>query len=340
MIGVVPARDEAGVVGQAITSLLKQEFPGQLEVILVDDHSSDGTAEAAREAAAKAGAGDRLNVIAAGPLPEGWTGKLWAIAEGLKLASARRADYFLLTDADVVHAPQNVVGLVARAETEDLDLTSLMVKLECRTPAERAMIPAFLFFFLKLYPPAWIASANRRTAAAAGGCVLIRPAALERLGGIVSIRGELIEDCALARGVKRRGGKIWMGLASKTRSLRQSQSFGDIWRMIARTAFTQLRYSVWLLAGTILGMAVLYLAPVLLLLSGDRMAFALGLAAWLLMTLAFLPSLRFYGRSILWGPALPLVACFYLGATLDSAIRYWAGRGGVWKGRAQAARHL
>ena len=338
VVAVIPARNEATVAGQAIASLLEQEFPGQLEVILVDDHSSDDTAEAAREAAARAGAGDRLNVIAAGPLPEGWTGKLWAIAEGLKLASQRNPDYFLFTDADILHAPQNVAGLVARAEAGNLDLASLMVKLHCQTPAERAMIPAFLFFFLKLYPPAWIANPIRRTAGAAGGCMLIRPQALEQIGGIGAIRGELIEDCALAREVKRRRGRIWLGVAGKTHSLRQLHSFGEIWQMIARSAFTQLRYSALFLAGTLLGMAVTYLAPILLLFSGDRVVFGLGLASWLLMSLAYLPTPRFYGRSIAWGPALPFVACFYLGATLDSAVRYWTGRGGEWKGRAQSLR--
>jgi len=338
VVAVIPARNEAAVVGQAIASLLEQEFPGQLEVILVDDHSSDGTAEAAREAAARAGAGDRLNVIAAGPLPEGWTGKLWAIAEGLKLGSQRNPDYFLFTDADILHAPQNVAGLVARAEAGNLDLASLMVKLHCQTLAERAMIPAFLFFFLKLYPPAWIANPIRRTAGAAGGCMLIRPQALEQIGGIGAIRGELIEDCALAREVKRRRGRIWLGVAGKTHSLRQLHSFGEIWQMIARSAFTQLRYSALFLAGTLLGMAVTYLAPILLLFSGDRVVFGLGLASWLLMSLAYLPTPRFYGRSIAWGPALPFVACFYLGATLDSAVGHWTGRGGEWKGRAQSLR--
>ncbi|HYL09728.1 MAG TPA: glycosyltransferase, partial [Candidatus Acidoferrales bacterium] len=298
VVAIIPARNEAGVVGKTIASLLQQEFPGRLELVLVDDHSSDGTAVVAREAAAREGAGDRLNVVAAGPLPEGWTGKLWAIAEGLKLAGPRKPDYFLFTDADILHAPQNISGLVSHAVAENLDLASLMVKLECRTIAEKSLFPAFLFFFLKLYPPAWTASAHHRTAGAAGGCLLIRPQALERMGGIAQIRSELIEDCALAHMVKRRGGKIWMGVTRKTRSMREAQSFRDIWRMIARTAFTQLRYSGWLLAGAVLGMAVTYLAPLALLFSGDRVALGSGLAAWLLMTLAYLPALRFYGQSL------------------------------------------
>jgi hopene-associated glycosyltransferase HpnB len=209
-----------------------------------------------------------------------------------------------------------------------------MVKLQCRTLAERALIPAFVFFFLKLYPPPWIARRDRKTAGAAGGCMLIRPAALERIGGIEAIRGELIDDCALAGAVKR-GGTIWMGLTEDTCSIRDYTGFGEILRMISRSAFTQLHHSTLLLAGTILGMAIIYLAPPLLILTGDRIAAACGVAAWIPMMISYVPTLRFYRRSVAWAPLLPLVALFYMIATVDSAIRYFSGRGGFWKGRVQ-----
>jgi hopene-associated glycosyltransferase HpnB len=327
VVVVIPARNEEIVVGRAIESLIKQDYSGSFYIILVDDHSEDATVVAA-------GTHPRLSTIQARPLPEGWTGKLWAVSEGLKRAAELEPDYILLTDADIVHAPSNIAGLVARAEAESLDLVSYMVKLECQTLAERALIPAFVFFFLKLYPPTWIARRDRKTAGAAGGCMLIRPAALERIGGIEAIRGELIDDCALARAVKQRG-DIWMGLTDETHSIREYATFRDILRMISRSAFTQLHHSTLLLAGTILGMAVIYLAPPFLILSGDRVAAACGFAAWMLMMIAYVPTLRFYRRSVAWGLALPLVALFYMIATFDSAIRYFFGRGGLWKGRVQ-----
>jgi len=329
VVAVIPARNEEAVIGQATASLLNQDYPGAIHVIVVDDHSTDATVTAA-------GVDQRLTVISARSLPNGWTGKLWAVAEGLKYANRFQPDYILLTDADIVHARDGVAGLVARAENEDLDLVSLMVKLQCRTVAERALIPAFVFFFLKLYPPAWIASRRRQTAGAAGGCMLIRPTALARIGGIEAVRGELIDDCALARSIKR-GGCIWLGLIHDTCSIRDYATFAEIRRMISRTAFTQLRHSIWLLAVTIVGMAVIYLAPPLLLLTRDPIATSCGLIAWILMSIAYLPTLRFYRRSWLWAPALPFVALFYLGATIESAVLYWSGRGGLWKDRVQAS---
>ncbi len=321
---IIPARNEEAVVGQAIVSLRPWH------VILVDDHSSDRTAEVAAQAGAE--------VIPAGPLPPGWSGKLWAISEGLKHATALAPDYLLFTDADIVHGPDNVAELVARAETENLDLVSLMVKLHCRSAAETLLIPAFVFFFFMLYPPAWVARRNRRTAAAAGGCILIRPSALHRIGGIATIRGAIIDDCALARAVKRTGGGIWLGVTNDSRSIRDYATFAEIRAMISRTAFAQLQHSTLLLAGTILGMAIVYLAPPLLLFTRNPLAAFFGLAAWILMSIAYSPTLRFYGRSILWAPLLPLVALFYVSATLDSALSYWTGRGGVWKDRVQDAR--
>ena len=320
---IIPARDEEPVVGEAITSLRPWR------VIVVDDHSSDRTAAVAAEAGAE--------VIQAGPLPPGWSGKLWAISEGLKHAQSAATDYLLLTDADIVHAPGNVAELVARAEAGGLDLVSLMVKLRCRSLAERLLIPAFVFFFFMLYPPAWVARRDRKTAAAAGGCILIRPSALEAIGGIAAIRGEIIDDCALARAVKRTGGGIWLGVSEETHSIRDYTTFAEIRGMISRTAFAQLHHSALLLLGTILGMAIIYLAPPLLLFTGNPLASIFGLAAWILMTIAYAPALRFYGRSIALAPLLPLVALFYISATIDSAIAYWTGRGGVWKDRVQDA---
>jgi hopene-associated glycosyltransferase HpnB len=321
---IIPARNEEFVVGQAIRSL------HPLRVIVVDDHSSDRTAAVAAEAGA--------SVIQAGPLPPGWSGKLWAISEGLTHAASFAPDYWLFTDADIVHAPNNIAQLVARAETAKLDLVSLMVKLRCRSLAETLLIPAFVFFFFMLYPPAWVARRSRRTGAAAGGCILIRPSALERIGGIASIRGEIIDDCALARAVKRTGGGIWLGLTDETRSIRDYTTFAEIRAMISRTAFAQLHHSALLLGGTVLGMAVIYLAPPLLLVTGNPLTALFGLAAWILMMISYSPALRFYGRSIAWAPLLPLVALFYMSATVDSALSYWSGRGGIWKDRVQDAR--
>ena len=321
---IIPARNEEPVIAAAVASLRPWH------VIVVDDHSSDRTAALAAEAGAQ--------VIQAGPLPAGWSGKLWAISEGLQHARAFAPDFLLLTDADIVHAPENVAELVSRAETNSLDLVSLMVKLRCRSLPERLLIPAFVFFFFMLYPPAWVNRRDRRTAAAAGGCILIRPSALERIGGIAAIRNEIIDDCALARRVKRSRGKIWLGVTNDTMSVRDYTNFAEIRAMISRTAFAQLQHSAFLLAGTVLGMAVIYLAPPLLLFSGHALTAAFGLAAWLLMSICYAPALRFYGQSVLWAPLLPLVALFYISATIESAVAYWTGRGGYWKGRIQDER--
>ena len=324
---VVPARNEETVIGKAIASLVNQDYAGRFHVFLVDDHSSDATIQAA-------GKHDRLSIVRAGPIPAGWTGKLWAVSEGLKHAERLQPDYLLLTDADIVHAPESLSRLLARAQAEDSDLTSWMVKLRCGTAAERALVPAFVFFFFMLYPPAWIANRRYKTAGAAGGCMLIRRSALERIGGIASIRGELIDDCALARAVKP-GGRVWLGLTESAHSIRPYNSLAEIGRMISRSAFTQLDHSAWLLAATMAGMAVIYIASPLLLLTRDRLAILLGLAAWMSMSISYFPLLRFYKRSPGWAPLLPFIALFYMGATVDSALRCWTGKGGEWKGRVQ-----
>jgi hopene-associated glycosyltransferase HpnB len=335
---IIPARDEAAAIGRAVHSLLASRYAGPLHVFVVDDHSSDGTAELARNAAGKAEAGHRLTVLPARPLPPGWTGKLWAVAQGVEAATATAPDFLLLTDADVVHAPGNVARLVARAQRGRLDIASVMVRLRCRTLAERLAVPAFVFFFFKLYPPAWIANPRSRVAGAAGGCILIRPEALARIGGIAAIRSELIDDCALAERVKSSGGRIWLGLSRDTESVRPYAGFAAVREMIARTAFTQLRHSAPLLLGTLAGMALIYLAPPLLLLAPDNAARALGLAAWLSMSAAYAPALRFYRQPVLLAPLLPLTAAFYTFATVESAVRYWRGAGGLWKGRMQDVR--
>jgi len=319
---VVPARNEAAVISRSIESLAAQQYPGDFRIILVDDSSDDATADLARHAA---------QVIAARPKPQGWTGKMWAVSEGVSQA---HSDYILLTDADIVHPSDHVAGLVARAVEGNYDIVSYMVRLSCRTAAEHALIPAFVFFFFQLYPPAWIRDPRNATAGAAGGCILIRRAALERIGGIARIAGELIDDCALARAVKSTGGRIWLGLSDTAQSIREYTT-GEIFRMIARTAYTQLNYSPLLLAGTVLGLAITYLIPPVLTFAAPPGA-ARGLAAlaWLLMTLCYLPSVRYAGRPWFSAPLLPAVAVFYLFATLYSAIAHWRGRGGMWKGRA------
>ena len=333
---VVPARNEADVIGCAVASLMGQRYPGALDVVVVDDHSTDGTAEIAQRAASMAGAADRLRIVRAEPVPPGWTGKLWAVHHGIDSARALDPDYLLLTDADVVHAPDNLASLVARAESGGYDLVSLMVKLHCRTGLERLLIPAFVFFFFKLYPPRHVADPARRIAAAAGGCMLIRRNTLDRIGGVGSIRREIIDDCALARRAKATG-KIWLGAADDTVSIREYGSWRAIWDMIARCAFAQLGYSAPALAGTVIGMALVYLAPPLLLLAGPAPARVLGAASWAGMSAAFVPVLRLYRVPVALAPLLPLAALFYTAATIGSAVQYWRGRGGRWKGRFQAA---
>ncbi len=332
---VIPARNEADVIGSAMGSLLRQSCAGSMHIFLVDDSSSDRTAAAAREAAVRSARADALTVINGQPLPPGWSGKLWAMQQGIEQALRLQPKFLLLTDADIQHSPENVATLVAIAESGDYDLASFMVKLHCRSLAEKVLIPAFVFFFFLLYPPEWIRDPRRKTAGAAGGCMLIRPAALARAGGIAAIRHEIIDDCALAAAVKHSGGKIWLGVTQETRSLRAYGSVSEIERMIARTAFNQLRHSTWRLAAALAGLLLTYVLPVGLLFSGAPALVALGAAAYLLMMIAYLPMVRFYEINSLWVLTLPFSAAFYLWATFHSARKYWSGRGGEWKGRAQ-----
>ena len=335
VVAVIPARDEAEVIGGAIASLLAQDYGGRLHIVVVDDQSSDGTATIARQAAAAAGAADRVTIVAAESVPRGWTGKLWAMRHGTTIATAMHPDYLLLTDADIVHAADNLRGLVARAETGRYDLVSLMVRLHCRGFWEQLLVPAFVFFFFKLYPPRWVSDPGRGMAAAAGGCMLIRRETLARIGGVDSIRHEIIDDCALARRVKTVG-RVWLGIAEETRSVRSYGDWRPLWDMISRCAFAQLNYSTATLVALMAGMAVTYLVPPLLVLSGRPIAVALGGAAWLAMAASFLPILKVYRCSPLLAALLPAIALFYMAATLGSAVQFWRGRGGAWKGRFQA----
>jgi hopene-associated glycosyltransferase HpnB len=337
IIAVVPARNEAEGIGRAVSSLLAQTLTPPLRVIVIDDGSTDGTADVAKRAAEAAGARERLTLLSGTPPAVGWTGKLWAMSQGVNAASHHNPDFLLLTDADIEYAPDEIAGLAGKAEAEHLDLVSLMVRLSTATFAERCTIPAFVFFFLKLYPPAWIASARSSVAGAAGGCMLLRPEALVRAGGLAAIRACIIDDCALARAVKSSGGRVWLGLARATRSLRVYGSFADIGAMISRTAFNQLGHSYLVLAATLCGLIVTYLAPPLLLLTRQPLVIGLGAAAWLLMSLCYLPMVRFYRVAAAYTLLLPAVALFYAGATVHSAVQYAAGKGGRWKGRTQDA---
>jgi len=318
---VIPARNEAGSIGLVVSVLAKQEYAGEFAVLVVDDHSADGTAELAQNAALENGATDRIRVISA-PEPEsGWTGKLWALNSGVNASGASLPDFFWFTDADIVHSADTLQRLVSHAEAEALDMTSLMVLLKADAFAERLLIPPFLYFFLMLYPPRWIAKDSAKTAGAAGGCVLLRRTALERIGGLSAIRSEIIDDCALAKAVKDSGGKIWMGLTRASQSLRSYNTFSEIRDMIARTAFTQLGHSTLLLLGTLLGLMLTFVLPVVLTLSASIRVWPPALAAWCLMTASFLPTVTFYKQRPLGAAAAAGRAVLQLrNRPLDSAV--------------------
>jgi hopene-associated glycosyltransferase HpnB len=334
---VIPARDEAECVGQTVASLLRQNYPGEFNVVLVDDQSRDATAQVARDAAAALGATGRLTVLDGRALPAGWTGKLWAQRQGVEACETapRPPDYILFTDADIVYAPDALQVLAARANADGLVLTSLMAKLRCKSFAERMFVPAFIFFFQMLYPFAWANDPRNATAAAAGGCMLVRREALRAAGGLEAIRDALIDDCALAKLLKAQG-PISITLTDRVHSIRTYPDVGDIRRMVSRTAYAQLRYSPLILAGTVLGLALTYLAPVALALFARGVPQFIGIFVWILMALAFRPTLKFYRLSTFWAPALPAIAAIYMAFTLDSAYQHARGRGGMWKGRAQA----
>jgi hopene-associated glycosyltransferase HpnB len=338
---IVPARNEAELLPTTLRSLLTQDYAGEFQVVVVDDHSTDGTAAAAEQTAMELGLRSRLHIVSAAPLPTGWSGKLWAMDQGIQTAQSCSPDYILLTDADIQHHPENLSQLVAKAEAESLDLVSLMVRLRCESFWEQLLIPAFVFFFQKLYPFRWVNDRTNPMAAAAGGCILIRRPALDRIGGLQILRQALIDDCTLAQAVKGSANQtlhpIWLGLTQQTYSLRPYPDLETIWTMVARTAFTQLHYSSLLLVGTLVGMSLIYLAPpiallVSLWLQDWRIAIA-GLLGWGLMTLAYWPTVRFYRCSPIFATCLPAIGLLYTLMTIDSALRHWQGRGGAWKGR-------
>jgi hopene-associated glycosyltransferase HpnB len=332
---VVPARDEAGVLPVSLVSLLAQEYPGRAQIVLVDDGSTDGTGELARTLGERGGL--PLTVTSPGEPPAGWTGKLWAVRHGMAVAREQAApDFFLLTDADIAHRPQSLRTLAAAAVTADLDMVSQMARLRVRTGWERLIVPAFVYFFAQLYPFRRI---NRpgRTAAAAGGCVLLRSTAADAAGVPEAIRQSVIDDVALARAVKRSGGRIWLGLAERVDSVRPYPDLGELWRMVSRSAYAQLRHNPAVLAGTVAGLALIYLVPPAAAIGGALAGAwplaALGLSAWAVMAGTYLPMLRYYEQPPWLAPLLPYTAALYLLMTVDSAVQHYRGRGAAWKGR-------
>jgi len=328
---IVPARNEADVLERSLTGLLQQNYPGPFRIVLVDDQSTDGTSDVARAF----GRIEKLDLLEGVARPVGWMGKTWAMNQGIDHALSSSPEYFWFTDADIAHAPDNLKRLVLRAETKKHVLVSLMAKLSCANFAEHALIPAFVYLFAMLYPFSWVNTPSRRIAAAAGGCMLVRSDALARAGGISSIRQEIIDDCALARRLKPQG-SIWLGLTNRAQSIRPYHSANEIGRMVARSAYAQLGYSPVLLGATVIAILVVYAAAPFVALFGWNMAQVAGWATWALMAVSFWPMLRFYRISPLWGLALPLIGAAYAWFTFDSAIQSWRGRGGMWKGRAQA----
>ncbi len=335
-VAVVPARNEADVIQRSIGSLLAQDYPGAFHIVLVDDQSDDGTGPLAAGLNS-----DRLTVLRAAPRPAGWTGKLWAMSQGTEHATTNlfngsgAPEFLWFTDADVAHEPDNLRQLVARAEDGGKVLVSLMARLSCRSYAEHFLIPAFVYFFDMLFPFGAVNNPHSPVAAAAGGCMLARRAALEKAGGLAAIRSNIIDDCALGRAMKRQG-PIWLGLTDRAVSLRPYDHIADIQQMVTRTAYAQLGYSPLVLAGTLLGLAMVYLAPVMTALFAWGPSQLAGWLAWIIMAVMYVPMLRFYRLSWLWSPALPLIGVFYAVFTFQSALQHWSGKGGMWKGRAQA----
>ena len=341
VVAVVPARDEADVVERTLNSLLAQDYPGELQIVLVDDRSDDGTGDTARRLARDHPTASKLRIVATEDMPDGWVGKTWALHTGIEVAETQwpASRYLHLTDADVEHSPGNLRAMVYQAEAGGFDLVSLMVMLHCKTRWERLLIPAFVYFFQMLYPFPRINDPRSHVAGAAGGCMLVRAESLRRAGGIESIRGEIIDDCALGAALKSVG-RIWVGLTDTEFSVRPYSGLGDIWAMVARSAYTQLRHSARLLATCVIGMALVFLSPPLIALTfpfhGNASATLLAGAAWLAMAWTFRPSALRYRRPVLFGLVLPAAALLYLGMTLDSARRHRIGVGGRWKGRAGA----
>lgn len=328
---VIPARNESECIALSVQSLLQQGYAGPLSVIVVDDDSNDGTAATAA-GAAEAAPHRSLTVLKTSGPAQGWTGKLWAVSQGITAAEKSKPEYLLLTDADIVHAPDTLAWLVAQSLSGGYVLTSLMAKLRCESFAERSHVPAFVYFFQMLFPFEWVGRRNSRVAAAAGGCMLVRTDALASAGGVASIHNALIDDCSLAAKLKERG-PIWLGLTDRVRSIRPYQTLSDVQKMISRSAYAQLRNSPLLLAGAVAGMAITFIIPALLAIFATGLPQYLGMATWLMMAFSFMPILRFYRLSLLWSIALPGIALLYLYYTLNSAYKYLRRQGGQWKGR-------
>lgn len=335
---IIPARNEEETLPETLRSLWRQNYPGRVRIVVVDDHSEDRTADAARQTAREMGREEDLTLLTAEPLPPGWTGKVWAMQQGWSrgVAADDPARYILFSDADIAHGEDALRELASRAEADRLDLVSFMVRLRCESAAERLMIPAFVFFFRMLYPFRRINDPADSLAGAAGGTMLARRETLERIGGLTQIRHALIDDCALAREIKRGGHHLWIGLSDASFSLRRYETLSDILQMIARSAYAQLNNSPLRLAGCVAGLSLTFLAPPLLLALASGWAAVFGGLAWLLMSLLYLPMVRHYRQSPLWSPLLPLTALLYLWATILSGWRYHRRQGGQWKGRRYA----
>ncbi|MEV0784529.1 glycosyltransferase [Streptomyces sp. NPDC050423] len=336
---VVPARDEADMLPVSLPSLLAQDYPGSAEIFLVDDCSKDGTGDVARALAVRHG-GLPVTVVSPGEPQPGWTGKLWAVQHGMALARARNPEYLLLTDADIAHEPDSLRELVAAAGSGGFDLVSQMARLRVESTWERLVVPAFVYFFSQLYPFRWVNRPGARTAAAAGGCVLLRTEAAVRARVPESIRQAVIDDVSLARAVRDSGGRIWLGLADRVDSVRPYPCLADLWRMISRSAYAQLRHNPLVLLGTVLGLALVYLAPPVTLVAGllapDSAAAWTGGVAWVVMAGTYMPMLGYYRQSLWLAPLLPFTALLYLLMTVDSAVQHYRGRGAAWKGRTYA----
>lgn len=331
---VIPARNEEETIKRTVRSLLNQRYAGELSIIVVNDNSDDHTETEALSAALTSEEKQRLSIVKGRILEEGWVGKMWAVSQGI--AAADPSKYVLLTDADIEHEADSVKELVAKAETEDLGLVSLMVRLECESFWERLLIPAFVYFFQKLYPFPLVNDPDNRLAGAAGGCMLVNRQDLYAAGGIARIKDQVIDDCSLAAIIKPVR-PIWLGLAEQTRSIRPYDDLASIWGMVARTAYVQLRYNPFLLFGTVISMALIYILPVAAVIAGlwalDGALLILGGATWLIMWWTFLPTLELYNKSAFWGVLLPVSGFLYTIMTVDSAHRHYLGRGGAWKGR-------
>ncbi|MBU1050725.1 glycosyltransferase [Candidatus Bipolaricaulota bacterium] len=343
VVAIIPARDEEIVIQETLPSILNQDLRGAFHVILVDDRSEDATAAIAHRTADQAGLSHRLTVVNGLPLPSGWAGKVWAMNQGSQLEIARAADYIWFTDADIAHDPGILQALVQKATTEDLDLVSLMAQLRIDSRWDRLLIPAFVYFFAKLYPFRFVNNNRRRIAGAAGGCILVRRTTLDEAGGVEAIRAALIDDCALGRSIKRKGGRVWLGFTHSVRSVRAYGTLRSVWDMVARSAFHQLNYSVTLLSATLVGMLFIYAVPPVATLAGLLAATTgspggivlavLGGVSWGLMGSSFVPILRHQHSGLGYALLLPVAGILYAAMTLSSAWRHITGRSGMWKGR-------